>query len=96
MLDFKHILVAVADPTAKNAPAVQRAAAIAKRTGAKITLFHSLYSPYVAGERAMLKVRRTRTADCVVGGFRYGQLVSHDAKCCAASTGATRCWAAHW
>ena len=27
--------------------------------------------PYVAGERAMLKVKRMRTADCVVGGFRY-------------------------
>ncbi len=51
MLDFKHILVAVADPTAKNAPALTRAAALAKRTGAKLTLFHSLYSPYVAGEQ---------------------------------------------
>lgn len=28
--------------------------------------------PYVPGERAMLKVKRLRTADCVVGGFRYG------------------------
>jgi ATP-dependent DNA ligase len=27
--------------------------------------------PYASGERAMLKVKRTRTADCVVGGFRY-------------------------
>jgi ATP-dependent DNA ligase len=27
--------------------------------------------PYEAGERAMLKVKRLRTADCVVGGFRY-------------------------
>lgn len=26
---------------------------------------------YQAGERAMLKVKRMRTADCVVGGFRY-------------------------
>lgn len=26
---------------------------------------------YVSGERAMLKVKRLRTADCVVGGFRY-------------------------
>ena len=24
------------------------------------------------GERAMLKIKRLRTADCVVGGFRYG------------------------
>jgi ATP-dependent DNA ligase len=26
---------------------------------------------YLAGERAMIKVKRIRTADCVVGGFRY-------------------------
>jgi ATP-dependent DNA ligase len=28
---------------------------------------------YVAGERAMLKVKKIRTADCVVGGFRYAE-----------------------
>jgi len=27
--------------------------------------------PYREGERGMVKVKRTRTADCVVGGFRY-------------------------
>ena len=27
---------------------------------------------YLPGERAMLKVKRFRSADCVVGGFRYG------------------------
>ena len=27
---------------------------------------------YEPGERAMLKVKRLKTADCVVGGFRYG------------------------
>jgi ATP-dependent DNA ligase len=27
--------------------------------------------PYVEGERAMVKVKRVRTADCVVGGYRY-------------------------
>jgi ATP-dependent DNA ligase len=31
-----------------------------------------LDEPYLPGERAMLKVKRLRTADCVVGGFRYG------------------------
>jgi ATP-dependent DNA ligase len=31
-----------------------------------------LDGPYVPGERAMLKIKRLRTADCVVGGFRYG------------------------
>jgi ATP-dependent DNA ligase len=30
-------------------------------------------APYDAGERgAMVKIKRSRTADCVVGGFRYG------------------------
>jgi len=27
---------------------------------------------YLSGERAMLKVKTLRSADCVVGGFRYG------------------------
>ena len=31
-----------------------------------------LDEPYRAGERAMLKIKCLRTADCVVGGFRYG------------------------
>ena len=29
--------------------------------------------PYVPGERAMLKIKTIRTADCVVGGFRYAE-----------------------
>lgn len=29
--------------------------------------------PYLPGKRAMLKVKHWRSADCVVGGFRYGQ-----------------------
>lgn len=31
-----------------------------------------LDEPYLMGERAMLKIKRIRSADCVVGGFRYG------------------------
>lgn len=31
-----------------------------------------LDEPYISGERAMLKIKRVRSADCVVGGFRYG------------------------
>jgi ATP-dependent DNA ligase len=30
-----------------------------------------LDQPYLSGERAMLKIKTMRTADCVVGGFRY-------------------------
>jgi ATP-dependent DNA ligase len=36
-----------------------------------------LSGPYLSGERAMIKVKRLRTADCVVGGFRY-QSGSHE------------------
>jgi ATP-dependent DNA ligase len=31
-----------------------------------------LDGPYAEGERAMIKVKRSRSAECVVGGFRYG------------------------
>jgi ATP-dependent DNA ligase len=31
-----------------------------------------LNGPYLSGERGMVKVKKLRTADCVVGGFRYG------------------------
>lgn len=30
-------------------------------------------APYLSGERAMQKIKRLRTADCVVGGFRYSE-----------------------
>ena len=32
-----------------------------------------LDGPYLEGERAMIKIKRLRSADCVVGGFRYAQ-----------------------
>ncbi|HYI83652.1 MAG TPA: ATP-dependent DNA ligase, partial [Acetobacteraceae bacterium] len=32
-----------------------------------------LDEPYRSGERSMVKVKRARTADCVVGGFRWAQ-----------------------
>lgn len=32
-----------------------------------------LDQPYRAGERAMIKVKQQRSADCVVGGFRYAE-----------------------
>ncbi|MBS0395192.1 MAG: universal stress protein [Proteobacteria bacterium] len=51
MFESKHILVALADPKAKSSPAVSRAQEIAAKTGARVTLFHSVYSPYVAGEQ---------------------------------------------
>jgi universal stress protein E len=50
-MKIKHILVAMADPAAKSSMVLAKAAALAHKTGAELTLFHSLYSPYVAGEQ---------------------------------------------
>jgi len=50
-MKLKHILVAMADPAAKSSVALAKAVAIARKTGAELTIFHSLYSPYVAGEQ---------------------------------------------
>jgi ATP-dependent DNA ligase len=66
----------------KGAPCVQlspytrdakAAAKWLKRTGAALdgVIAKRLGSPYVSGERLMLKVKRLRSADCVVAGFRY-------------------------
>ena len=46
-----------------------------KRTGHAMdgVIAKRLDGAYIEGERAMLKVKRLRTADCVVGGFRYLQ-----------------------
>ena len=45
------------------------------RTGATLdgVVAKSTHAPYAPGERSMIKVKRLRTADCVVGGFRYGR-----------------------
>lgn len=50
-MKVKHILVAMADPAAKSSAALAKAVSLARKTGAGLTLFHSLYSPYVAGEQ---------------------------------------------
>ena len=36
-----------------------------------------VYAPYEPGERTMMKVKLWRSADCVVGGFRYAQNAPH-------------------
>jgi ATP-dependent DNA ligase len=50
-----------------------KAKAWLSRTGAALdgVVAKRLDGPYVSGERAMLKIKRLRTAECVVGGFRY-------------------------
>ena len=46
-----------------------------KRSGGALdgVIAKRLDQPYRSGERAMVKVKQRRTADCVVGGFRYGR-----------------------
>lgn len=63
-------------PRLKLSPATQdRDTALGwlKRSGGALdgVIAKRLDQPYLAGERAMVKVKPTRTADCVVGGFRY-------------------------
>ena len=50
MRDIKHIL-AVIDPTAEAQPAMQRAAWLAKQTGAELELLVCYYNEYLSGER---------------------------------------------
>lgn len=47
-----------------------------KRSGGALdgVVAKRLDQPYRFGERAMVKVKQLRTADCVVGGFRYSTL----------------------
>jgi ATP-dependent DNA ligase len=54
---------------------IAQARAWLARSGAALdgVVAKRLDGPSVPGERAMLKVKRLRTADCVVGGFRYEQ-----------------------
>ena len=46
-----------------------------KRSGGALdgVVAKRLDQPYRVGERAMVKVKQQRTADCVVGGFRYAE-----------------------
>jgi ATP-dependent DNA ligase len=54
---------------------VDRSQAVAwlERSGGALdgVIAKRLGDPYRSGERAMIKVKQHRTADCVVGGFRY-------------------------
>jgi universal stress protein E len=49
-MELKRILVAIADCQDRKSAALAKAAAIATRTGATLTLFHSLYNAEIAGE----------------------------------------------
>ncbi len=46
-----HLMVALADPSARPGPLIARAGEIARRSGARVTVFHSLYSPFLTGQQ---------------------------------------------
>ncbi|MGQ0430109.1 MAG: universal stress protein [Gammaproteobacteria bacterium] len=49
-MELKRILVAIADCEGRATAALAKAAALARGSGATVTLFHSLYNPEIAGE----------------------------------------------
>ena len=68
------------EPSLKLSPATQdhaEALAWLDRGGGALdgVIAKRLADPYAPGKRAMIKVKQRRTADCVVGGFRYGSMV---------------------
>jgi ATP-dependent DNA ligase len=80
---LKALLGKESEPSLQLSPATtdrEEALGWLERTGGALdgVIAKRLDVPYRPGERAMVKVKQRRTADCVVGGFRYaskGKLV---------------------
>ncbi len=73
---LEKLLAGESEPSLHLSPATgQRDTALGwlERTGGALdgVIAKRLDLPYRPGERAMVKVKQRRTADCVVGGFRY-------------------------
>lgn len=75
---LEQLLAKENEPALLLSPATidrNKALAWLERTGGALdgVIAKRLDQPYRSGERAMVKVKQRRTADCVVGGFRYGR-----------------------
>jgi ATP-dependent DNA ligase len=75
---LERLLAQEGDPMLLLSPAtINRDEALGwlERTGGALdgVIAKQIDEPYRPGERAMVKVKQRRTADCVVGGFRYGR-----------------------
>jgi ATP-dependent DNA ligase len=73
---LEELLADESEPSLLLSPATgdrDRAVGWLDRTGGALdgVIAKRLDLPYRPGERAMVKVKQRRTADCVVGGFRY-------------------------
>ena len=76
--ELERFYKAAKDPALKLSPATHdRDIALGwlERSGGALdgVIAKRLDQPYQPGERAMVKVKPIRTADCVVGGFRYAE-----------------------
>jgi len=74
---LEKLLAAESEADLQLSPATSdrgKALAWLERTGGALdgVIAKRLDLPYRPGDRAMVKVKQRRTADCVVGGFRYG------------------------
>ena len=65
-MKVRHILVALADPAARSSAALEKAVDLARRFDADVTLFHSIYSPYVAGEQFYSPADQQRDIEAAV------------------------------
>ena len=75
---LEQLLAREAEPMLLLSPATldrDEALGWLERTGGALdgVIAKRLDQDYRSGERAMVKVKQRRTADCVVGGFRYGR-----------------------
>ena len=75
---LERLLAKESEPMLLLSPATNdrgRAVDWLKRSGGALdgVIAKRLDQPYRPGERAMVKVKQRRTADCVIGGFRYGK-----------------------
>lgn len=68
---IQRILVAIADCDLKSSPALAKAVALARQSGATLTLFHSLYSPEVAGERLFSPDTLSRDIESAVNARKH-------------------------
>lgn len=70
MTAFRRILVAVGDPGSRAQAAIAKAVRLARRTGASVELFHSLFDPFVQGERMYANRALARDIDTLVASTR--------------------------
>lgn len=76
--ELESLLSEESEPSLLLSPATtdrQEAIGWLRRSGGALdgVIAKRLEQSYQSGERAMVKVKQRRTADCVVGGFRYGR-----------------------